>query len=267
MPGFFRQSFPKLFPNGKGDITCSRPGKSVPLHQWLKHLLRTDRRFANDPIFVMVASNIIQRHKALTLGNVYANKKASELTTEQLKEMVCCGDESVLKSLYCFTKSLNGSQQYFSHSISQNVNLLRHKRIISEEREMFNLFLTFSIADLHDNFLHRLLPKSYTKNYLDKKVVKNLNDIPDGEERSKYIDEKRDILLRKKAINENCDICNEYFIKKLDLLWKHVFKPVLSARAFIKRYEFQHRGSIHCHMVLSIEGGPSCTEMDLAKNK
>ena len=132
---------------------------------------------------------------------------------------------------------------------------------------MFNLFLTFSIADLHDNFLHRLLPKSYTKNYLDKKVVKNLNDIPDGEERSKYIDEKRDILLRKKAIDENCDICNEYFIKKLDLLWKHVFKPVLSARAFIKRYEFQHRGSIHCHMVLSIEGGPSCTEMDLAKKK
>ena len=111
LPGFFRQSFPKLFPNGKGDITCSRPGKSVPLHQWLKHLLRTDRRFANDPIFVMVASNIIQRHKALTLGNVYANKKASELTTEQLKEMVCCGDESVLKSLYCFTKSLNGSQK------------------------------------------------------------------------------------------------------------------------------------------------------------
>ena len=68
-PGWFRMAFPTLFPDGKGDITCSRPGKKVSLHKWLKHLLRCDRRFANDPLFVMVATNIIQKREALHLGS------------------------------------------------------------------------------------------------------------------------------------------------------------------------------------------------------
>ena len=92
----FRMAFPTLFPDGKGDITCSRPGKKVSLHKWLKHLLRTDRRFANDPLFVMVATNIIQKQEALNLGRLYANKKASELTTEELKTMLEDGNDSVL---------------------------------------------------------------------------------------------------------------------------------------------------------------------------
>merc|ERR1712020_686407 len=85
-PGWFRMAFPKLFPDGKGDITCSRPGKKVSLHKWLKHLLRCDRRFANDPLFVMVTTNMIQKREALNLGSLYASKKASELTTEDLKK-------------------------------------------------------------------------------------------------------------------------------------------------------------------------------------
>merc|ERR1712218_761254 len=100
------------------------PGKRVSLHKWLKHLLRCDRRFASDPLFVMVATNIIQKREALNLGNVYADKKASELTTEQLKDMLEDGDESVLKSFYSFSKSIKGSQQFFSSWISKCVSYL-----------------------------------------------------------------------------------------------------------------------------------------------
>ena len=32
------------------------------------------------------------------------------------------------------------------------------------------------------------------------------------------------------------------------------------------RYEFQHRGTIHCHMVMSMENGPTLKEMDLARS-
>ena len=36
---------------------------------------------------------------------------------------------------------------------------------------------------------------------------------------------------------------------------------------FIKRFEFQFREAIHCHMVINIEGGPTCKEMDLARKR
>ena len=49
-PGFFRKSFPKLFPDGRGDITCPGFGKDVSFSNWVKHLLRADRRFASDPL-------------------------------------------------------------------------------------------------------------------------------------------------------------------------------------------------------------------------
>ena len=31
------------------------------------------------------------------------------------------------------------------------------------------------------------------------------------------------------------------------------------------RYEFQHRGTIHCHMVMSMENGPTIDEMEHAR--
>ena len=80
-----------------------------------------------------------------------------------------------------------------------------------------------------------------------------------------YIDEKTDYQLRADAINKNTDIVNAYLIKKVNLLWKHVLKPVFGGEDYIMRFEFQHRGSIHCHMIMSVEHGPSGGEMKLAK--
>ena len=79
---------------------------------------------------------------------------------------------------------------------------------------MYNLFLTFSIADLHEKELHEKFPKNYTDAYLNKIVVKDLTKVQEGEDLSNYIDEKTDYQLRMKSINENSDICNAYLIKK-----------------------------------------------------
>ena len=136
---------------------------------------------------------------------------------------------------------------------------------MSSNQNMFNLFLTFSVADLHEPALHEKLPGSETKKYLNKTVVKDLDLLPMGSDKSTFIDEKTDYQLRMKAMNANPDIVNAYLIKKVNLLWKHVLKPIFGGEEFIRRYEFQHRGSIHCHMVMSVEHGPSCGEMDLAR--
>ena len=107
----------------------------------------------------------------------------------------------------------------FSQLINKSVNLTRHLRIISKNEKMFNVFLTFSVADLHEKALHEKLPGS--EKYINKKVVKNLHDIPQGDDPNDYIDEKTDFQLRMEIVNENSDIVNAYLIKKVDLLWKH----------------------------------------------
>lgn len=43
-----------------------------------------------------------------------------------------------------------------------------------------------------------------------------------------------------------------------------MLKPVFGGKDYIMRYEFQHRGSIHCHMVISVESGPNSRTMELA---
>ena len=59
--GFFRKSFPRHFPDGKGDITCAGFGKAISFSNWVKHCLKLgDRRFAKDPLFVMTVTNIMQ---------------------------------------------------------------------------------------------------------------------------------------------------------------------------------------------------------------
>ena len=45
---------------------------------------------------------------------------------------------------------------------------------MSGGKDMFNLFLTFSLADLHEPLLHEKLPEEYTKDYLNKTQIFNI---------------------------------------------------------------------------------------------
>ena len=108
--------------------------------------------------------------------------------------------------------------------------------------EMFNLFLTFSAADMQWTELHKLFPGS--EKYLGKKIVKNLDEIPEDADKDEYITEREDYILRFQALNENLDIANTFFLKKIELLWKHVLKPVFGGKHYIIRFEMQHRSSM-----------------------
>ena len=166
--------------------------------------------------------------------------------------------------MYCFSSNIPGTQQFFSSKVGQALNFLRDVRISTNDKEMFNVFLTFSLADYDERALHEKFPKEYTKHYLDKIVVKNIDSIPEGADPSDYITTKEDWTWRDKAIRENTDICNAYFDKKISLLFKHILKPIFGAKDYICRFEFQNRGTIHCHMIIICEKGPSCTDMFMA---
>merc|ERR1712020_543325 len=98
---------------------------------------------------------------------------------------------------------------------------------------------------------------------LGKRIVKSLNDV-DESDRENCITAVEDYILRKNAVDENQDIVNAFFQKRVKTMWEEVLKPVFGGKYYIMRYEFQPRGCIHCHMVMSMKNGPTFAEMELA---
>ena len=238
-PGFFSMAFPWLFPEGKADITRSRPGKTPTDIKWVQHLMRTERRFATDQKFLLYMTNRHMRHLALTLGNVFAQRCTRDLTMGELKEKVRSGDDSIFRKLLFFGKQIPGTRQYFKRQTDLAVSYSRWIHIESKGVETFNVFLTFSYADQHMPELHRLLPDSHL--YLDKIVVKALSDIPTDANPDDYILASDDAKLRYQNIANNGDIVSAVMHFKLQLVMDHIMKDVLGMVDHIVRCEFQYR--------------------------
>ena len=102
----------------------------------------------------------MQKKKALALGNLYVDCCTN---LDEIKKKLQEGDEKTLRSLYCYTSNIEGSQQMFSQKISMAYSFLRNIRIRSNDTEMFNSFLTFSAADGHWNELNEISWKKSCK--------------------------------------------------------------------------------------------------------
>ena len=75
--GYWSKAFPVLFPWGQGDITKRNEHPyQVPLLEWIQFLIQSYRRFAKHHLFVFVAASQYRRHKAMTISNVYAEKRS-----------------------------------------------------------------------------------------------------------------------------------------------------------------------------------------------
>ena len=115
------------------DITKTRHGKKPPIKQWLSHLLKVDRRFAKDPFFILVVTNIMQKKRAFALSNLYVDRCLSDKNLEEINKALKEGDDKTLRSLYCYSSSIEGSQQFFSQKISMAYSFLRHITVPQSE--------------------------------------------------------------------------------------------------------------------------------------
>ena len=140
--GFFTKAFIELFPTGKGDITLVYKGKKPSLLDWLKHVLRLeDRRFAKHPTFILILVNMIQRHNALSVGNVYAKISCPDLSFKDLRDKINSGDFTTLRNLYYFARNIKGTPQYFNTHSTISVNFLRHLKISSDDKKNIQFIL------------------------------------------------------------------------------------------------------------------------------
>ena len=252
--GFWSMAFPHLFPYGKGDrTTTGRENRTPDFLPWLQHLIRFhDGRFARDVRFVLYSVNAYRRHKGITVSNVYAKNLSDKTTIAEVKDKVAQDDDSIIQTLMHYSSGITGTPQYFKYEASRAVSMTRFLRMDSKNKEMFNVFLTFSLADKHMPELHRLLPGS--EQYMGKKTVKSMDDVPEGADSSEYITKAEDFRLRTKNLEENGHIVNYFVNKRLQLLMKYVLQGTLGVDFFFIRNEYQSRGSLHWHIVAHVPG-------------
>ena len=253
--GFLSMAYPWLFPYGKPDLEEDRPGEKPKLLEFVRHtLFHESHRFAHDPRYLLHTNNEHQRCELMSKCNCFAKYSCSDITVEQLKEQIAAGNLQTFKSLLYFTRSIPGSRQFFKYEAKKAMSFVNWVHIMSDMKETFNLFLTLSIADLHEPALHRLLPGHEL--YLDKKVVNSLDQIPAGSNPSEYILASQDFRLRSEAVAKNGHIVSLYLNKKLWSFFEHILKP-LGVVDYIVRVEFQYRAAEHFHMVLRLLDGAS----------
>ena len=252
--GYFAMAHPNLFCHGRGDITTkNRRGKTPPFLQWLQHLLRyIDGRFARDFRFVLHSVTMHRRHQALTVANVYAKKCCKELTIDDIKERVSRNDDQMMKSLLHFGATIPGTRQYFKYESSKSISFERFVRYETDNEGMLNVFLTFSLPDLHMHELHRLLPGS--ERYLNKTVVKKSTDIPADANADDYITEQENYMLRSRNLRENAHITDYVGNKKLHMVISEILMGVYGVTHWLLRNEFQSRGALHWHMAARMKG-------------
>ena len=249
--GFLCMSYPHLFPHGVGDWTQPCIADKPQLMDYVDHLLwlkiegEAQNRFAADPRFLFHMVNMHQRHQALMLGNVFADKICKDMNLEKLKQIINDRDSPLLKSLTLMSGQVAGTNGYFSRQRKNALAIEKFIRISTENQERFNVFMTFSLPDNHMVHLHKLLPGS--ERYLGKTVVREVPEEELGE--NQYIDKKTDYCLRQKAVNENGHIVNWFAHKRLELVMEKISKECLGVMDYVVRCEYQARSAVHFHMV------------------
>jgi hypothetical protein len=238
-PFLATMAFPCLFPDGKGDPTNPSLCRDITLGNKIQHLIKFAEfvngkwiyRFASHPRFSYWALNMIQRKRMMQQNAIFLkqNPEESHLTIDELRNM---GNSSTFMSkLWRYASNITGSSSYW-YKIREDL-----KAIIACKGAP-TIFFTFSSADMHWPELHSLLDPNF----------ENLTG--DG--------------WRKNVIN-NPHLVDWFFTKRLESFLKHWLYDTLNAEWHWYRYEFQARGSIHCHGTAKLKNDPGlCNLTEIA---
>lgn len=238
-------AFPTLFPDGKGDPLDPSLLREVSLLEKVKHLIRfaekTDNgqwvyRFARHPRFAYWAFDMIQRKRVLQQSGIFLKQNPGEahLTIDELREMAANDNSSLfMLKVSRYVANIPGTNAYW-YKVREEL-----KAIVSNKGAP-TFFFTFSSADMHWPELHDLIGRNY-------------EDTSNEEKRQNVIN--------------NPQIVDWFFTKRLEAFIKHWLYDTLDAEWHWYRYEYQHRGSIHCHGTAKLKNDQGlCQLTDIAVN-
>ncbi|XP_020897308.2 uncharacterized protein LOC110236158 [Exaiptasia diaphana] len=235
-------AFPTLFPDGKGDPTNPCLLRDIPLGNKFQHLIKFAEnvngkwiyRFASHPRFSYWALNMIQRQRALQQSSIFLkqNPGESHLTIDELREMANNNTSSgFMSKLSRYIGNVTGSAAYW-HRVREDL------KAIIDSKGVPTIFFTFSAADMHWPELHSLFHST-------------LSDLNNND--------------RRQAIIDNPHIVDWMFTKRIESFLKHWLYDTLKAEWHWYRYEYQARGSIHCHGTAKLKTDPGlCNLTEIA---
>ncbi|CAB4010673.1 ATP-dependent DNA helicase PIF1, partial [Paramuricea clavata] len=231
-------AFPTLFPDGKGDPTNQSLLRDVPLQERIKRLLKFAElisgkwvyRFANHPRFSYWAFNMIHRKAYLTTKWNISQTKPGEahLTIDELKDMAMSNNSAALISKVSrYVGNIAGRNAYWN-KVKEEL-----KAIITSVGAP-TLFFTFSSADMHWPELHALFGTN--------------TEIITSE-------------IRRQNVINNPHLVDWFFTQRLESFVKYWLYDTLGAKWHWFRYEYQGRGSIHCHGTAKLNNDPGLCEL------
>ena len=241
-------AFPTLFPDGKGDPTHQCLLRDVPMHERIKHLSKFAEindgkwvyRFANHPRFPYWAFNMIQRKRILQQSGIFLKQNPGEahLTLDELREMAASNNANVFMSKVSrYVGNIAGTNAYWNR-VREEL-----KAIITSVGAP-TLFFTFSSADMHWPELHALF-----KADTDSEIGNFTSD------------------LRRQNVINNPHVVDWFFTQRLESFVKHWLYDTLGAKWHWFRYEYQGRGSIHCHGTAKLNNDPGLCQLTQAALK
>ena len=228
-------AFPTLFPDGEGDPTNPSMMRNVPLSDGIKHLLKYAEiigskwvyRFASHPRFSYWAFDMLQRGRTLQQSGIFLKQNPSEahLTIDELKQIAANNNSATFMSKVSrYVANISGTNAYW-HNVKENL-----KAIVTAVGTP-SISFTFSSADMHWSELHDMLG----------------SNTPSHERRQNVIN--------------NPHIVDWFFTKRLESFIKYWLYNTLDAKWHWYRFEYQGRGSIHCHGIAKLKNDPGLCEL------
>ena len=173
---------------------------------------------------------MMQKKRTLQQTSVFIKQNPGDahLTIEQLPEMRSKNDStSFMTKLSRYVGNITGSNAYWHKRRDELKSIITTKGVPT-------IFFTFSSADMHWPELHSLFSNKP-------------HDCTNEERRQNVID--------------NPHIVDWFFDQRLQSFLKHWLYGTLGAEWHWYRYEFQARGSIHCHGTAKLKNDPGLCEL------
>lgn len=221
--GYISAAFPTLFPTGAADFTAPRDRK-VTIGNYFKHLMfYHDGRFARHPRFRYYALNTQMRHRALQTGRIYVKQHPNDahLSTEDLREMVHHGGESLANRVQHFGYNIHGTRAYWFSQRSRLIAMI-------DSLGLPTIFFTHSAADTQWPELANLISPA--------DVISQTS--------------------RVQAVNQNPAVADWFFYKRIQYFINDYYVGVLKTVDYWYRLEWQHRGSPHVHGLAWLPNAP-----------
>ena len=262
-PSLFPMLYPTLFPYGIGGIEDKRRTVAISFENHVKHLLSlADRRFQEHYSFLFTAFNVIQRRKLLLHTSLKVKRTKFQSWTDKFKSISPTTIENLVsrssdgkyptaqnneeRNVLELMRDVNTVTSHVPGSAAARVNMRNEIRALTMKVGLPSFFITVNPADTRNPIVKFLAGNDINIDALLPEQV------PNPWEQS--------ILIAKNPViaAQFFDIYLKAFISTVlgyDVRRKDLTGGALGlVKAHYGCIEAQGRGTLHCHMLIWLEG-------------